>query len=99
MPINVLIHAPERAALIRARSNAKNLLAARPDAVVEIVVNATGVEAALDTPDPDTDGMLRVCANTLAAKGLVAPDELTVVPAAVVHLAERQGAGWAYIRA
>ena len=41
----------------------------------------------------------RLCANTLAATGAQAPATLRTVPAAVLHLAQRQGEGWAYIRA
>ncbi len=97
--LHVLIHAPTEAALARARSNARNLMKARPDALVEIVANAAGVAPAIATPDPATDPFLRLCGNSLAGQGLEAPVHLAVVPAAVVHLAERQAEGWAYIRA
>ena len=46
-----------------------------------------------------TDEHLLLCANTLAATGAQAPATLRTVPAAVLHLAQRQGEGWAYIRA
>lgn len=99
MPLSVLIHAPDAEALARARSNARNLLAARPDAMVEIVANAGAVHAALDTPDSATDPLLRLCANTLRAQGLAAPPDLATVPAAIVYLAEEQLNGRTYIRA
>lgn len=41
------------------------------------------------------------CANTMAARGVQAADlhpAAHVVPAAVLHVAERQWAGWAYLR-
>lgn len=98
-PLSVVIHAPEPEALMRARSNARNLLKAAPDARCEIVVNAGAVAAALDQPDPETDALLRICDNTLAHIGRNAPANLTVVEAAVVHLAKRQHDGWQYIRA
>ncbi len=97
--IRLLIHAPTAEALTRARSNARNLLAAEPGAEVEIVVNAGGVAAALGAPDPDTDAHLRFCGNTLARQSLSAPDGARVVDAAVAHIARRQADGWHYMRA
>ncbi|MBP2301351.1 DsrE family protein [Azospirillum picis] len=98
MPLRLVIHAPTPAALERARNNARNLLKARPDAEVRIVVNAGAVAAALDTPDGDTDGLLRVCGNTLGRLGRSAGG-LTVVAAGVLDIAEAQAAGWGYMRA
>ena len=97
--MKLVIHAPTPEAVARARSNAKNFKAARPEAEVRIVVNAGGVGFALDNPDPATDGWLLVCGNTLTRQGRTAPDRLTVVEAAIVTLAERQADGWAYVRA
>jgi intracellular sulfur oxidation DsrE/DsrF family protein len=98
-PISLVIHAPDPEALIRARSNARNLLKAAPDARCEIVVNAGAVAVALDQPDAETDPLLRICGNTLDQMGLTAPAGLRVVRAAVLHLAERQRDGWQYVRA
>ena len=99
MRIKVVLHAPTEEALIRARSNAVNLLAATPDAQVEIVVNAAAVAPALKIKDTQTAPLLRICANTLRNKGLKPSDALIVVPSAVGHLVQRQAQGWAYIRA
>ena len=99
MPLQLVIHAPDEASLARARSNARNLLAAAPNAQCEIVVNAEAVPAAIDQRDPLTDGLLVLCGNTMRNKGLKAPADLMTVPAAVLHLAERHAAGWQYIRA
>ncbi|MBT9385027.1 hypothetical protein KM176_14240 [Pseudooceanicola sp. CBS1P-1] len=99
VPLKVLLHVPEETALPRARANARNLLAAAPGTEVEIVVNAGAVAAALAQPDPGTDALLRLCANSLRGAGLSAPADLVVVPAAVLHLAQRQSEGWSYIRA
>lgn len=99
MSLQLVIHAPDEASLARARSNARNLLAAAPDARCEIVVNAEAVLVAMDQRDPSTDGFIRLCGNTLRNKVLEAPGDLETVPAAVLHLAERQAAGWQYIRA
>lgn len=96
--LRLVIHAPTPAALERARSNARNLLKARPDAEVRIVVNAGAVAAALDSPDAETDRHLRVCGNTLAKTGRNA-DGLTVVAAGVLDIAEAQADGWGYMRA
>ena len=97
--MRVVLHAPTAAALRRARSNARNLKARQPEAEILIVTNADGVAAALETRDPGTDAGLRVCANTLAARNLVAPAHIQTVPAAVETLAQLQIDGWVYIRA
>jgi NitT/TauT family transport system ATP-binding protein len=97
-PLRLIIHAPTAAALARARRNAANLLNACPDAQVRIVANGEAVAAALDSPDAETDGLLALCGNTLAKLGRIA-GALTVVPAAVVAIAEAQAGGWAYMRA
>lgn len=96
--LRVLLHAPTAEALARARRNAHNLSKARPDAEVLIVANAGAVAAALASPD-ETDPLLRLCRNSLAAQGLDNSAGLAEVEAAVVTLAERQAEGWAYIRA
>lgn len=99
MALRVLLHAPTADALARARSNARNLFAAAPDATCEIVVNAAAVASALEAPDAETDPMLRVCENTLRRTGQSAPDHIIRVTAAVLHIAQRQAEGWQYIRA
>ena len=99
-PIRLLIHAPTPEALTRARSNARNLLAAAPEAEVEIVVNAAGARAAVEgppTPQGETDPVL--CRNSIVNMGLTAPEGARVVDAAVLHIARRQAEGWAYMRA
>lgn len=96
--IRLVIHAPTPGALERGRRNLANLLKAAPDAQVELVVNAGAVAAALAAPDA-TDTHLRLCQNTLTANQLAAPDGIWIVPAAVLHLAQRQQEGWSYMRA
>lgn len=96
--LQLIIHAPTEAALQRARRNAANLRTAAPDAQIEIVLNGPAVAAALDTPD-DTDGLLRLCGNTLDNIKRDLPTGLQRVPAAVLHIAERQRDGWSYMRA
>jgi NitT/TauT family transport system ATP-binding protein len=98
MTLRLVLHAPTPGALTRARSNARNLRKAVPDAGIEIVVNAAAVATALAEPDPSTDDLLRLCANSLSAKGLAPGPHRTVV-AAVLHIAQRQNNGWAYMRA
>lgn len=98
--IRLLIHAPTADALSRARSNARNLLAAEPSAEVEIVVNAAGARAAVDgPPTPMGETAPILCANSLSAQNLAAPHGAIVVEAAVLHIARRQQEGWAYLRA
>ncbi|NDW05483.1 DsrE family protein [Jiella pacifica] len=96
--MKVLIHAVDADSLERARSNARNLIRAVPDAAIEIVVNAGAVAAALDAPD-ETDGHLVLCSNTLKRLGREPREGLVRVPAAILHLVRRQGDGWAYVRA
>lgn len=96
--LRLIIHAPTEAALARARANAVNLLRAEPAAAVEIVINGSAVAAALARPH-DTDRLLRVCANTLAAQDLEADPAMARVKAAVLYIAQRQRDGWAYMRA
>jgi NitT/TauT family transport system ATP-binding protein len=62
------------------------------------VINAGAVSAALNAPSP-LDSHLRVCQNTLHAGQLAAPSNVITVPAAVLHIAQRQAEGWAYMRA
>ena len=99
MSLQLFIHATDEASLARARSHARNLLAAAPNARCEIVVNAEAVPAVISLRDPSTDSLVRLCGNTLRNKGLEGPADLKTVPAAVLHLAERQADGWQYIRA
>lgn len=96
--IQLLIHAPTAASLERARRNAVNLKKADPQASVEIVANAGAVAAALSEPHP-TDEHLLLCQNTLSATAAQAPAHIQTVDAAVLHIAQRQHAGWAYMRA
>lgn len=97
--VRLIVHAPTPAALVRARRNVVNLLAADPDAEIELVVNGRGAGAALETPDPETDRYLAVCANSLAVTGARAPDGTRTVDAAILHIAQRQAEGWSYFRA
>ena len=97
--MRVVLHAPTANALQRARANARNLRRRQPDAEIMIVVNADGVPAALETKDAETDDLLRICANTFAARKLSAPRDINAVPAAVETIAQLQIEGWVYIRA
>ncbi len=96
--LRLIIHAPTVGALERGRRNLANLLKQAPTAQVELVINAGAVAAALDAPSP-LDSHLRVCRNTLEANQLNAPEGVSVVAAAVLHIAQRQAEGWAYMRA
>lgn len=99
-PLRIVLHAPTAAALARARSNAANLLGQGEPVEVRIALNADGVAAALDQPDPAADPLTLVCPNTLARTGRTAPDPLTVLRrGAVLELARMQAEGWHYIRA
>lgn len=96
--LRLIIHAPTIGSLERGRRNLANLLKQAPTAQVELVINAGAVAAALEAPSP-LDSHLRVCRNTLEANQLIAPEGAIVVAAAVLHIAQRQAEGWAYMRA
>lgn len=109
----VIFHVDDAASLPLALGNAANLRASYEDqgqpCETELLVNGPAVTAL--TPAGGVAGALQqamaeglavaACANALRANGLTAPELLpgvTVVPAGVVELAERQAQGWAYIK-
>lgn len=97
IPTQLVLHAACADSLIRARNNATNFLKHEPTAQIEIVANAGAVAAALDTTHP-TDGLLRLCGNTLNNTKKQATTQ-KVVPAAIVYLIKLQQDGWIYVRA
>jgi NitT/TauT family transport system ATP-binding protein len=97
--LKLVIHAPTAAALMRARRNVANLIAADPSAMVELVINGAAVTAEIENPDPATRLHLVVCQNSLDAAGLAAPPDARVTRAAILHIAQRQADGWSYFRA
>ena len=84
---------------LRAISNARNLQRLEPAARIEIVVNGTAAAAALDIDDEALKSLLVICQNSLQRQSLELPQDLRVVPAAVLYLALQQSKGWCYIRA
>lgn len=94
----LIFHAPTANALTRARKHIDNVLKATSDCSIELVVNAEATAYAIKHPAP-TDNYLRVCKNSLTAQKLVAPANLQIVDVAVLHIAQRQAEGWAYVRA
>jgi len=61
----------------------------------------TELATAVTTANRDHGIKVLTCANSLRAVGIAAEDltaGVTIVPAAVTHLAQRQWAGWAYVR-
>lgn len=99
MSARVVLHAPTEPALLRARSNLRNLRLADPDIEIRILANADAVAAALARPDAEADPHLVLCENSLRARGLAAPAGIATVPAVILALVELQAAGWTYIRA
>ena len=88
---------------------ALNARAQLPDATVELVIQGPCVSYlaagwALEPELAALDGehvQVRACNNSLRSAGLEANQlhgEVSVVPAAVAHLATRQFTGWAYVR-
>ncbi len=97
--LRLVIHAPTTASYARACRNLRNLLAADPTAVVELVVNSEAVKAATEKPDATVRDHLVVCQNSLDSAGLSCPPDVRVAQAAVLHIAARQAEGWGYFRA
>lgn len=97
--LQLAIHAPSPRAFSRALSNVSNLLRDYPAAQVELVVNSTALPEALKVSDDDIIKRLVLCQNSLNTQQLTAPSHFSVVPAAIVHLAQRQQQGWSYVRA
>ncbi len=97
--LKLMIHAPTAAALARAQANARNLLKLEPDAQVQLVVNGPAMAAAVAITDEQILALLVLCRNSLNAQQLEAPAGVSVVPAAIQHLALQQAAGWGYVRA
>ncbi len=89
---------------------ARNARTALPDTPIEVVVQGGAVAELTSTAELATaitaahsDHGIEVlaCANSLRAVGIAAQDltaGVTTVPVAVTHLAQRQWAGWAYVR-
>lgn len=98
-PLRILLHAPTADAVMRARNNAVNLLAAAPDSEVRILVNAEGVAALLDAPRAETDVLTLVCANTLRSIGRTVDGFLETIPTSILTIAQMQRDGWHYVRA
>ena len=94
--------------------NVKNMNAyykeAKESCMIEVLANSAAVEGyALSSPEHETamktlseEGIrFAACGNALKGTGLTKDDIfdfVTVVPAGVVELAERQAEGYAYIR-
>ncbi|WP_417618107.1 hypothetical protein [Oceanisphaera sp.] len=97
--LKVIIHAPTEPALQRAQANLRNLLLARPDAQIELVVNGPAVASAIAISNPAIRSRLRLCENSLRVQNITPPSDIQQVNAAILHLSERQQQGWSYIRA
>lgn len=95
------------AGVLRSSANARAAL--KPGAAIEVVVQGPGVrlltadspvgEAIIHTRQLDVEVL--ACANSMRSAGLEAENlaiGISIVPAAVAHLAERQWQGWAYVR-
>lgn len=102
--MKVIFHVDEMERWDLTLKNVHNFLTEVPDVCVEVLVNAEAVKIFENVNDlkqvPDK-AKIMVCRNALKAHHIreedLAPD-IQVVPAGVVWLAERQHAGFAYIR-
>jgi len=97
--MKVLIHAPTAGALERARSDARELLAARVQGTIRLLVSGDGVQAALDAPDADIDRLMILCADALLRAGLRPPPGMETTPNAAVLITRLHRKGWSYMRA
>lgn len=95
----MILHAPTVDSLKRARRNLVNFRRLQPDSQVVLVANSAAVVHALDHADPETDGFLVLCQNSLNAHDRIAHEHLSTTAAAVVYVHELQCQGWSYWRA
>ena len=106
----VVFHIDDSARWKRLLANVHNFLKGAEGALaIEVLANGDAVSALTSTatlrrrigPLARRGVRFLACENSLAAHGLSAEDllpEVGRVPAGVVHLAERQWLGWAYIK-
>lgn len=97
--MKVIIHAPSSRALARARSNARDLLAAPQQGTIRVLASDEAVTAALDAPDPDIDRLTILCADALLRAGRDVPRGIETTPNATVLITRLHRKGWAYVRA
>lgn len=104
--MKVVVHVDEAAKVALAIGNVQNLLAARPNSEVIVVVNGpaittltTGDWAPLLTGTPQVE--VEACQHAMNSHQVTSADlpaTVTVVPAGVVRLVELQSLGFAYLR-
>ncbi len=104
------VHGAQPGTVTAGLRTARNAHTALPDTPIEVVVQGAAVAELTTTAElatvvtaADRDHGIKVfaCANSLRTVGIAAEDltaGVTTVPAAVTHLAQRQWAGWAYVR-
>lgn len=112
-PRKIIFHVDEAARLGLAQGNIQNMLAyyaqQNTPVLIELLLNAGAVlladaaapEAASLTALAKRGVVVALCSNALRANDLCSEQltaGMTVVPAGVVELAEKQFAGYAYIR-
>ena len=97
--MKVVLHAPSRRALERARVEATLLEASPASGTVRIIASLDGVTAALAEPDASTDVLLVLCGDSLAQLGLSAPAGIEVTPNGTELIVKLQRKGWSYVRA
>lgn len=97
--MKVVIHASDEGSLLRARTCARDLLAARIPGQVRMLANEDGVSEALAQPDTDMDRLLILCRDSLVRRALEAPRGIECTPNGAVLLTQLQRKGWTYIRA
>lgn len=102
--MKVIFHVDELAKWDLTIKNVNNLLAAKPDATVEVLANAEAVKYFITDEAEELASLgatFLVCGNALKAHEISeedVPSFLEVVPAGVVELAKKQDLGYAYIR-
>ena len=97
--MKVIIHAPTQPSLVRARSIADELLSTRIPGAIRILAVGSGVTAALDKPEPNTDRLLILCSSTLERLGAQPPLGAETCVDTHYMLLRLQRKGWLYIRA
>lgn len=106
--MQVILHVSELSRMDVAIANANNLLNARANATVEIVLNSEAVKTLIDENRKQSfielhkrGVIISACNNALKSQA-ISKEQLQgfidVVPAGVVHIAQLQHNGYAYIK-
>ena len=94
--MKIVIHATSRRSLERARVETARMAELRKEATVRIVATGDGAVAAVREPH-NTDILLILCGDSLAAAGMDNPRGIEVTPNGTELVARLQRKDWSYV--